>query len=506
MLDGVAEIPIDNLFMGPKGWQTTAGILSNFLTHHKHTLLPNCTKLYLVSDNGTGFRQSEMLHFYTLLAEEWRLEIDAEMLAPYHGYSMCDQHAGIIGGFVHRKRMYNEVVGPEGVADIVHGWGGTAFVHKNPASCPAVKRVQDTHMKPGIKIREFLSFHVQFTKSGKRTQLVGVVTGGRFSGIKHTCLLDMRRSSHTCGHCSDTLLCPISHIGRCTLGTTSQHARHVEEEEAPLNAQEVAAGLKAAVHAADQVRAQTAPADESLKAALAALSGVPSSLQVPAPVQLASALPQSNLQSPPADRAATGPPNPTQIAAQTLPPLSAPQPSPEPIPAHAPTTTAQEEPQVAVLSAADDSDDDKPLIVHKPSVKPWIPAHARKPRTIPKPKPEKKPPKKRAQKREKSDEVASEEPVEIYGEKWVFGQRQYLFRYVNTGVKGVIVAEECRPYKRQRIPDKWADNNPWWEPYIKAWRDVGNKAPVSHIPCNMQIVCNVRNVQRVNVCNLSLSL
>ena len=82
----------------------------------------------------------------------------------------------------------------------------------SPQHSPIVQLVKKQHIRsPTSEFEEFLSFHTQYADVEHVKQEVGVVTAGRLSGLKHVCLMDVRKDG-SCGVCSDKVLRPVFHL------------------------------------------------------------------------------------------------------------------------------------------------------------------------------------------------------------------------------------------------------------------------------------------------------
>jgi hypothetical protein len=492
-----AKTFIDNTFVGKKGWETTGAIIYYLFKHHRERFFPNCKKLVFVSDNGTGFRQTEMLHFWTLFSIEFDLLVRVETLAPYHGYSMADQHASGVGQAVHRRRIRSDLCGSKAVASVItEELGNVAFSYDQPGrKCAMVQNVIDAHIKPGVKIREFQSFVCYLMRGGVETRMAGVVTAGRFSGMAHTCLFDMRISSSTCGKCSDVLLEPVTHPASVCkeggVGHQHEHKRHADELRG-LSPAEVAAGLRAAVRVASEQSAAVKAVENRVRQAMQHLEQL-----VPAPSSPASSSSSSSSASS-ASSASTNELSKSAmdddddddeplVPTQRVKPASLATPSPTAPSASSSSTSSSTSLDKSGDTKDMDDDDDKLIAQTLPA--PLIPQHHRGPR---KPVKRKEPPTKKAQKakkqkmqkgsNQKGPKLTVEEAhrVTIVGEKWTptpkggkwtektYHQRIYIFEY-EDGHKSTVVAEDLNPDKgRENV--LLADQSEFWKKPIAAWR------------------------------------
>jgi hypothetical protein len=243
----LVHLCINNFFTGHHNWESTAGVLTSLIKQGTFAAL-GLKRIHKVSDTGTGFRQTEMLHWDTVISELSGIEFRTELKAEYHGYSASDQHASVLSRIFDDLRTSSKLVGVEQFAAAVRHYreGSTpqtiAFSYEpNPgAKDIVIQTIANSmcHRKPAILIRQFHSFWPYHDESGKLVP--GVVTASRLSGEKHTAVFDMRPAVATCDICSCVKMRPINAHGRgrrCPSATTALPTLdpNFDDDVAPLS-------------------------------------------------------------------------------------------------------------------------------------------------------------------------------------------------------------------------------------------------------------------------------
>jgi hypothetical protein len=133
----IVELCINNFFTGHHTWESTAGILTELIKKGIFAQL-GLKRIHKVSDTGTGFRQTEALHWDSVMSELTGIELRTELKAEYHGYTASDQHASVLSRIFDDLRTSSKLVGVDQFAAAVRRYreGATpqtlAFAYHNP--------------------------------------------------------------------------------------------------------------------------------------------------------------------------------------------------------------------------------------------------------------------------------------------------------------------------------------------------------------------------------------
>jgi hypothetical protein len=220
---------LDCVFAEPHSWRTIVGILDSLFADNE---FKGIRKIVLVSDNGSGFHQSETFHFYSLIHSLYGIEVDIHMLCPRHAYSLCDSHGG------HTKSAAGQDRAATGTLDSASAFASklrqahskgrlqrtTVYEFDTPDDCDMVRLIESTHRKPKeVKITHYHAFHTSFFMNGKRHWEDGVVTASATSDKPVSALLDFRprKRGERCRPCEGQVHYPVFSAGHvCPLKET----------------------------------------------------------------------------------------------------------------------------------------------------------------------------------------------------------------------------------------------------------------------------------------------
>jgi hypothetical protein len=215
--DVIAVRYVDCVFPEAHTWRTIVGILDSLLADGEFKAF---RRLYLVSDNGSGFHQSETFHFYSFIQQLYGIEVSIHMLCPRHAYSLCDAHGG------HTKTIGAEDRSATGALDSTTAFAAklrqahtkgrlkktTVYEFDDPGDCDIVRFIEENHRKPKeIKITHYHTFHTSYVKNGKRTWEEGVMTAATTSDEPVSALLDFRprKQGERCRPCEAQCHYPV---------------------------------------------------------------------------------------------------------------------------------------------------------------------------------------------------------------------------------------------------------------------------------------------------------
>jgi hypothetical protein len=210
---------ITNTFEQPHDWRTTVGILDALLTSGEFAQFDHIT---FVSDNGSGFRQSETLHYYTLVRTMHHKHVAVHMLCPRHALNRCDAHGGHIKTTAAQSKAASvgvETASEFSVSLVAATKAGRlreekCFEFDDPIDCGVVHWIDANHRKPPsaeVAITTFHAFNTYYIENGERLYKEGVVTASTTSDSAIGALFDFRprKRGERCRRCEQRCFHPV---------------------------------------------------------------------------------------------------------------------------------------------------------------------------------------------------------------------------------------------------------------------------------------------------------